>query len=181
MKYRLLDFFLQYRSPIFICDISNHCENRETAYSRSDIVVYSVFIAAAQLRNDSTIYHNLVNLFAIFTCYHAVPFLMIFQRKRTLEFSLTLFSRTQINNRALECTNMLMFPLRVPRANPLSMARLAHVHHETSVHLLRIVNMHCAELWLKFFTRPPALGVLRLGGLGRGGGYACWGKSVSCT
>ena len=55
------------------------------------IVVYSVFIAAAQLRNDSTIYHNFVNLFAIFTYYHAVPFLMIFQRKRTLEFSLTVF------------------------------------------------------------------------------------------
>ena len=54
---------------------------------------------------------------------------------------------------------MLMFSLRVPRANPFSMARLAHVHHVTSVHLLRIVNMHCAELCLKLFTRPPALGV----------------------
>ena len=63
---------------------------------------------------------------------------------------------------------MLMFSLRVPRANLLSMARLAHVHHETSVHILRIVNMHCGELCLKFFTRPPALGVLRLGGLGGG-------------
>ena len=52
------------------------------------------FIAAAQLRNDSTIYHNLVNLFAIFTYYHAVPFLMIFQRKGTLEFSLTVFFKT---------------------------------------------------------------------------------------
>ena len=61
------------------------------AYSRSDIVVYPVFIAAAQLRNDSTIYHNFVNLFAIITCYHAVPFLMICQRKRMLEFSLTVF------------------------------------------------------------------------------------------
>ena len=47
---------------------------------------------------------------------------------------------------------MLMFSLRVPRANLLSMARLAHVHHETSVHILRIVNMHCGELCLKFFT-----------------------------
>ena len=34
-------------------DTLNHCENRETAYSRSDIVVYPVFIAAAQLRNDT--------------------------------------------------------------------------------------------------------------------------------
>ena len=118
----------------------------------------------------------------IFTCYHAVPFLMIFLRKRTHEFSLTvLFKNTQINNRASWCTNMLMFSLCVPRANLLSMARLAHVQHETSVHILRIVDMHCAELCLKFFTRPPALGILRLGGLGRGGGYACWGKSVSCT
>ena len=64
---------------------------------------------------------------------------------------------------------MLMFSLCVPRANLLSMARLAHVQHETSVHILRIVDMHCAELCLKFFTRPPALGILRLGGLGRGG------------
>ena len=76
---------------------------------------------------------------------------------------------------------MLMVSLRVPHANHLSMARAAHVRHETSVHTLRIVNMHCAEQCLKFFTRPPALGVLRRGGLGGGGGYACWGKSVSCT
>ena len=76
--YGLLDFFLPYGSPNFISDIANHCENRETAYSRSDIVVYPVFIAAAQLRNDSTIYHNLANLFMIFTHYHAV----LFSRKK---------------------------------------------------------------------------------------------------
>ena len=68
-------------------DTSNHCENRETAYSRSDIVVCPVFIAAAQLRNDSTIYHNLVNLFMIFTCYHAVLFSINFKEKERLSFS----------------------------------------------------------------------------------------------
>ena len=51
---------------------------------------------------------------------------------------------------------MLMISLRVPRANHLSMARAAHVRHETSVHTLRIVNMHCAELCLKFFTSGGA-------------------------
>ena len=60
------------------------------------------------------------------------------------------------------CCTSLMLICACLRANFPSMARTAHVHHESSVHKLRIVDMLCAELCLKSFHPPSRPGLFSL-------------------